>query len=255
MTKNRTLHLTYLRCELRHRWGQALCTAAGLAVGVGLVIIVSAASCGAQNAQSSVLSGLEHEATSSAAVSAIAGAAATTTGLAADLGTWVAVAALTASFALAALLTLASVTRRVREFGTLKALGWQARRITAQVLAETVTVGIAGTLAGVVLGWAGAALVAVLGPTLTVSVTEPPVSLPLPGDTAGNHAPPGHDGPVAVPGHDGPVAVPVHFSAPISPGIVALAVALGLLGALLAGALGAWRAGRLSPATALTRTG
>ena len=246
MTKNRTLHLTYLRCELRHRWGQALCTAAGLAVGVGLVIIVSAASCGAQNAQSSVLSGLEHEATSSAAVSAIAGAAATTTGLAADLGTWVAVAALTASFALAALLTLASVTRRVREFGTLKALGWQARRITAQVLAETVTVGIAGTLAGVVLGWAGAALVAVLGPTLTVSVTEPPVSLPLPGDTAGNHAPPGHDG---------PVAVPVHFSAPISPGIVALAVALGLLGALLAGALGAWRAGRLSPAYALTRTG
>jgi hypothetical protein len=37
--------------------------AAGLAVGVGLVITVSAASAGARNAQSSVLSGLEHEAT------------------------------------------------------------------------------------------------------------------------------------------------------------------------------------------------
>ena len=47
-------------------------------------------------------------------------------------------------------LTLASVARRVREFGSLKALGWQDRRITVQVLAEIVTVGIAGTLAGVV---------------------------------------------------------------------------------------------------------
>jgi putative ABC transport system permease protein len=253
MTGEGTLHLTYLRCELRRRWGQALCTAAGLAVGVGLVIIVSAASAGARNAQSSVLSGLEHQATSNAAASAIDGAVATTTGLAADLGTWVAAAALAASFALAALLTLASVTRRVREFGTLKALGWPARRITVQVLAETVTVGIAGTLAGIVLGCAGTALVAVLGPTLTVSVAEPPGSIPPtgsippPGGTAGgSHAPPGNEG---------PLAVAVHFSAPISLGIVALAVGLGILGALLAGALGAWRAARLSPAAALTRTG
>lgn len=132
--------------------------------------------------------------------------------------TWAA-AALAASFALAVLLTLASVARRVREFGTLKALGWQARRITAQVLAESVTVGIAGTLAGVVLGCAGTAL----GPALTVSVTEPPASIPPPSNTAwGSHAPLGDDG---------PVAVPVHFRAPISPGIVALAVALGILGA------------------------
>jgi putative ABC transport system permease protein len=242
MTGDRALCLTYLRYELRHRWGQALCTAAGLAIGVGLVITVSAAAAGVKNAQSSVLSGLEHAATSSAAASAIGGAAATATGLAAHLGTWVAAAALAASFALAALLTLASVTRRVREFGTLKALGWQARRITAQVLAETVTVGIAGTLAGVALGYVGTAVVSALGATLTVSVTEPP-GIPPGGPAAGSHAPPGSDGPV-----------PVHFSAPISPGIVALAAALGILGALLAGALGAWRAARLSPAAALTNT-
>jgi putative ABC transport system permease protein len=243
VNRDRALQLTYLRCELRHRWGQALCTAAGLAVGVALVIIVSAASAGARNAQSSVLSRLEHDATASSAASAIGGAAATATGLAAHLGTWVGAAALAASFALAALLTLASVARRVREFGTLKALGWQARRITAQVLAETVTVGIAGTLAGLVLGCAGTALVSTLAPALTVSVTQPPASLPPPG---GSHAPPGNDG---------PVTIPVHFSAPVSPGLVALAVALGILGALLAGTLGAWRAARLSPATALAKTG
>jgi putative ABC transport system permease protein len=240
-TEDRTLRLTYLRHELRHRWWQALATAAGLAVGVALVITVSAAASGTRAAQAQALDSLDHAASSSAAASEIGGAVATASGLAADLGTRVAVAAPTASFAVAALLTLASVTRRVREFGTLKALGWPTRMVTGQVLTETATVGIAGTLAGVAFGYAGAALVSALGPTLTVNVTA------LPGVAPSPSAMPG------APGHDGPV--PVHFSAPISVGIVALAVALGILGTLLAGTLGAWRAARLSPATALSQIG
>jgi putative ABC transport system permease protein len=240
-TAERTLRLTYLGHELRHRWWQALATAAGLAIGVALVIIVSAAAAGTKAAQARALDSLDHAASSSAAASEIGGAVATASGLAADLGTWVAVATLTASFAVAVLLTLASVTRRVREFGTLKALGWPARMITAQVLAETATVGMAGTLAGLAFGYAGTALVAALGPTLTVSVTALPAVSPSAKATPG------------APGPDGPVAV--HFSAPISPGIVAVAIALGILGTLLAGALGAWRAARLSPATALSQIG
>lgn len=238
VTGDRTLRLSYLRCELRHRWWQALATTGGLAVGVALVITVSAATSGTRAAQAHVLDSLDHAASSSAAASEIGGAVATASGLAADLGIWVAVAALAASFAVAALLTLASVTRRVREFGTLKALGWPARMITVQVLTETATVGIAGTLAGVALGFAGTAVVSALGSTLTVDVTA------LPSFGASPKATPG------ALGHDG--AVPVHFSAPVSPGIVALAVALGILGTLLAGSLGAWRAARLSPATALS---
>lgn len=155
VTENRALRLTYIRCELRHRWSQALATAAGLAVGVALVITVSAAASGTRAAQARVLGSLDHAASSNAAASTIGGAVATASGLAADLGTWVAAAALIASFAIATLLALASVTRRVREFGTLKALGWPAREITAQVLTETAVVGIAGTLAGVALGFAG----------------------------------------------------------------------------------------------------
>ena len=90
-----------------------------------------------------------------------------------------------------------------------RALGWQARRITAQVLAEAVTVGIAGTLAGVALGCAGTALVAVLGPTLTVSVLEPLSSIALPNRTAGgSHAPLGNDGLVAVPSTSAPRSRP-----------------------------------------------
>ena len=241
VTEDRTLRLTYLRYELRHRWWQALATAAGLAVGVALVITVSAAASGTRAAQAHVLDSLDHAAASTAAGSEVGGAVATASGLAADLGTWVAVAALIASFSIASLLTLASVARRVREFGTLKALGWPTRQITTQVLTETAAVGVAGTLAGVALGFAGAALVSALGPTLTVDVTALPSVAPSPKATPG---PPGHDG-----------SVPVHFSAPISPGIIALAVALGILGTLLAGALGAWRAGRLSPAIALSRVG
>jgi len=239
LTEDRALCLTYLRHELRHRWWQALATAAGLAVGVALVITVSAAAAGTRAAQSRVLDSLDHAASSSSAAATVAGAVTTASGLAADLGSWVAAAALTASFVTAALLTLASVTRRVREFGTLKALGWPARRITAQVLTETAVTGIAGTLAGVVLGFAGTAAVCALGPTLIVDVT-------------GFAGVPSPDGPPkALAG--GPVTV--HFSAPISPAIVALAVGLGLLGTLLAGALGAWRAARLSPASALSRVG
>jgi putative ABC transport system permease protein len=240
-TEDRTLRLTYLRHELGHRRWQAIATAAGLAAGVALVITVSAAASGTRAAQALALGSLDHAASSSTAASEVGGAVATASGLAADLGTWVAVAALTASFAIAALLTLASVARRVREFGTLKALGWTARMITVQVLTETAAVGVAGTLAGVAFGCAGAALLSALGPTLTVSVSALPAVPPSP------KAMPG------APGPDGPV--PVHFSAPISPGIVALAVALGILGTLLAGALGAWRAARLSPATALSQIG
>jgi putative ABC transport system permease protein len=189
------------------------------------------------SAQARVLDSLDHAASSNAAASTIGGAVATASGLAADLGTWVAAAALIASFAVATLLTLASVTRRVREFGTLKALGWPAREITAQVRTETATVGIVGTLAGVALGFAGTAL----GPTLTIDVTALPTFGPAPKAAPGAL------------GHDGSVAV--HFSAQISPGIIALAVGLGVLGTLLAGSTGAWRAARLSPATALTRVG
>jgi putative ABC transport system permease protein len=238
ITEDRTLRLTYLRHELRHRWWQALATAAGLAVGVALVIVVSAAASGTEAAQSRVLDSLDHAASSNAAAATVAGAVATASGLAAHLGTWVAVAALTASFTITALLTLASVARRVREFGTLKALGWPAHRITAQVLFETAVTGIAGTLTGVALGYAGTALVSALGPTLIVNVTGFTGAVPSP------NSPPKSLDP-------GPVAV--HFSAPISPGIVALAVGLGVLGTVLAGALGAWRAARLSPAAALSQ--
>ena len=52
------LFFTYLRLELRHRLRQAVFIAAGLAVGIALVITVSAVAAGTSDAQAGVLHGL-----------------------------------------------------------------------------------------------------------------------------------------------------------------------------------------------------
>ncbi len=63
----------------------------------------------------------------------VTGSLSNASSLANNLGKWLAIAVLIAAFLLASLLTMAAVSRRVREFGTLKALGWTSRRIVGQV--------------------------------------------------------------------------------------------------------------------------
>jgi putative ABC transport system permease protein len=155
--------------------------------------------------------------------------------LAGELGRWLAVLVLIAAFAVAGLLTMAAVTRRVREFGTLKAIGWRTRRIVAQVLGESLVIGLAGAVAGIGLGFAGAAIIAAVAPKLSATVPQ---------NNAGNFPGPG-------PSTSHPVLVPLHPS--VSAGLIALAVLLAVGGALLAGAIGSWRIARLRPADALSR--
>jgi putative ABC transport system permease protein len=199
--------------------------------------------------------------TSATLANEIRGSLGTTATLASDLGRWIAAAALAAAFALAALLTVASVSRRVREFGTLKALGWRAPRITAQVLGESAVTGVAGALAGVALGFGGSALISTLARNLTASVAAAPGRIEPKGFVQGSclNAAKCGGGPATFhqsltePGTYS--SLPVHFNAPVSPDVVLLAVALGLAGALLAGAAGSWRAARMRPAEALVRVG
>ena len=94
--------------------------------------------------------------TSSDLASEVTGSLSNASSLANNLGKWLALAVLIAAFLLASLLTLAAVSRRVREFGTLKALGWKSRRIVGQVMGESVTLGLIGGAIGVALGLAGA---------------------------------------------------------------------------------------------------
>ncbi len=162
--------------------------------------------------------------------------------LASDLGRWLAVLVLIAAFAVACMLTLAAVTRRAREFGTLKALGWRTRRIVAQVLGESVTMGVAGAAAGVGLGFAGAAIITAIAPKLSATVPRPSGASPYAAGPSGELDP-------ATASHV--VAVPLH--SPVTAGVIVLAVLLAVAGGLLAGAFGSWRIARLRPADALAQ--
>ena len=182
--------------------------------------------------------------TSSDLASQVSGSLSSASSLADRLGRWLAVAALVAAFAVASLLSVSAVSRRVREFGTLKALGWKSRRIVGQVLGESVVTGLAGGVIGVALGIAGARLITGLSPDLKATMGS---SVPLPPG-----APAGAGGMMEALG-GAAQTVTVRLAAPISLNLVLLAVGLALAGGLLAGAFGGWHAARLRPADALRR--
>ena len=102
----------------------------------------------------------------------LTGSVSSASSLANNLGRWLAIAVLAAAFLLASLLTMSAVSRRVREFGTLKALGWRSRRVIGQVVGEAVVIGIIGGVVGVGLGFLGATLVGHLSKPLTASVGQ-----------------------------------------------------------------------------------
>src|SRR5581483_6222398 len=87
------------------------------------------------------------------------------------LGVALAALAAVAAFLLAALLTLSSVGKRVRELGTLKALGWTQARVVRQVVGESLAVGVAGGIAGLVLGVVASLLIGEFAPKLTATST------------------------------------------------------------------------------------
>jgi ABC-type lipoprotein release transport system permease subunit len=214
-------------------------------------IYVSAASAADISAVSSEISRALPTATvttSSDLASEVTGSLSSASSLANNLGKWLAVAVLAAAFGLASLLTVAAVSRRVREFGTLKALGWRNRWILSQIMGEALAIGLIGGAAGVALGFGGAALVQALAPPLTA--TTPTASGPAgPGGAAG----PGGGGGFARAAASTAHTVSVHLTAPVTIGAVLLAVALAIAGGLVAGSFGGWRAVRLRPASALTR--
>lgn len=184
--------------------------------------------------------------TSSSLAGAVTGSIASAATLADDLGRWLAIAVLTAAFAVASLLTIGAVGRRVREFGTLKALGWRDRRIVGQVLGESLVTGVAGAVLGTAVGLAGIAVVNAIAPALSATVGANPggpvpqnVSLNGGGKTTSTPANYYH-------------TVAVHLTAPVTITVIVLAVVLALAGGLLAGSLGSWRAARLHPAAALS---
>jgi ABC-type antimicrobial peptide transport system permease subunit len=158
--------------------------------------------------------------------------------LANKLGTALAIVALAASILIAMLLTLSSVAKRTKELGTLKAIGWPQSKVVRQVSGESLVQGALGGVVGAVLGIGAAARVSALGLTLKASVAS-----------AG-----GGGGPFGGAFGQGQVVsgtTDVVLKAPVSFGLVVLAIALSIVAGLLAGSVGGLRAARLRPAEAL----
>ncbi|MGH3272706.1 MAG: ABC transporter permease [Streptosporangiaceae bacterium] len=205
---------------------------------------------------------------SSSLASQLTGSIANAGSLASNLGRWLAIAVLAMAFLLASLLTSAAVARRVREFGTLKALGWRSRRIVGQVLGEAVVIGIAGGILGVGLGYLGSSLISHFSSTLTASL-GPVTGSATPGGArtftgggggfggaggfGGGRGGGGFGGRFSRLAGNATHTVTVHLTAPVTISVVIVAVALAIAGGLIAGGFGGWQAARLRPAAALAR--
>ncbi|MET8742073.1 ABC transporter permease [Streptomyces sp. NPDC004728] len=174
----------------------------------------------------------------------VSGSLSTASDLASGVGKWLSIVVLAAAFLVAGLLTSSAVSRRVREFGTLKALGWKSGRVTRQVVGEALVNGLLGGVLGIGIGLAGAYLVTAISPTLTAQL----------GSSGGGM---GGGRFMGGPGGPGRAAasktLDIALTAPVSLSVILIAVVLAVAGGLIAGGFGGWRASRLRPADALRR--
>ncbi|MFE0547307.1 ABC transporter permease [Streptomyces sp. NPDC058891] len=189
--------------------------------------------------------------TSSDLASTVSGSLSTASSLATSVGKWLSIAVLVAAFLVAGLLTSSAVSRRVREFGTLKALGWKSGRVTRQVVGEAVVNGLVGGVLGIALGLAGAYVVSAISPTLQAQLGGGGGGGGAFGGGGGGGGGAGGFG--GGPGRQTAKTLEVALTAPVSATTIVLAVALAVAGGLIAGAFGGWRASRLRPADALRR--
>lgn len=174
--------------------------------------------------------------------STVSGSLASASSLITNLGTWLSIIVLVVAVALAVLFTISGISRRTRELGTLKAIGWSNARVVGQVAGESVVQALIGGVIGVALGLIGALIINIIAPTVSASA----------GATAGRG--PGGGGRGGGSGFGGQLAqttTEIALHAPLSLWIVGLALVLAVLGGLIAGVFGGWRAARLSPAEAL----
>ena len=151
-----------------------------------------------------------------------------------SLGLALSIVAAVAAFLLAALLALSSVGKRVRELGTLKALGWTQRKVVRQIAGESLATGRARRCPGRrARHRRRRSSIGAFGPTLTASSTTGAGSL------------------FGVEQAARTTSEAVSLSAPVGITILLAGFGLAVVGGLLAGAAGAFRAARLRPADAL----
>lgn len=176
----------------------------------------------------------------------VSGSLSSATSLITSLGTWLSLIVLAVALVLAVLFTISGVSRRTREFGTLKAIGWSNGRIVGQVAGESMIQGLIGGAVGLAIGLAGIWAINIISPT----ISSAPSGF---GQNGGQGGPAGGGGfggaALAQASSD------ITLGAPLTVWVIVAAVGLAIAGGLVAGAFGGWRAARLSPAEALRSVG
>lgn len=180
--------------------------------------------------------------------SSVSGSLSSASDLVSNLGLWLSLIVLAAAFLIAILFTISGVTRRTREFGTLKAIGWSNGRIVGQVAGESLVQGLIGGVLGIAIGLIGVLVINIIAPTLTAGTASAEAGrfAAAAGGTGGGPAAGGFGQAVQA-----AATSDIVLTAPITLTVMLLAVGLAVLGGLLAGVIGGWRAARLRPAEAL----
>ncbi len=171
----------------------------------------------------------------------ISGSLVDASNLAKSLGLALSIIVIAMAIMLAALLTLSSVAKRVREIGTLRALGWTRKLVIRQIAGESLVQGVAGGVIGVAIGIGAAAVINSLNLSLSASSKVGGTN------TVGGFRRAFEAAQTTTPTTTSQVAL----HAPLVGTIILIGFALAVLGGLLAGAAGAFRAAQLRPADAL----
>jgi ABC-type antimicrobial peptide transport system permease subunit len=173
----------------------------------------------------------------------VKGSLATAKKLTNRFGGALAVVVLLAAFLITILLTLGSVAKRVREIGTLRAVGWSRRRVVGQLVLESLGIASVGALIGIGLGATMAAAITHFAPSMDAHST-----LAAGGASLTKLAGVVHHSEVAS-------SVHVRIVATVSALSLLAGTALALFGGLIAGVVGGWRAACLTPSVALRDIG
>ena len=165
------------------------------------------------------------------------------------MGTFLVLVLLLAAVIITTILTLNAVNKRTREFGTLKSIGWSNPRLIRQVMAESLSTGLIGAVAGAAI--AGIGLLVAKAMPLTMKVSGAAAG----GGAAGGAFPGAPGGTGGPPGLTRSATTAASQTISVLPSIsistVLIAAAIGAATALIAGGLGALKTSKLSPVEAL----
>lgn len=172
------------------------------------------------------------------------------------MGAFLVLVLLLAAIIITTILTLNAVNKRTREFGTLKSIGWSNPRLIRQVMAESLSIGAIGAVAGAAIGAAGMLVAKAMPLTMKVSGASTGGG-GFPGGGAPSGAPSG-GGPVMMGGPPGATSSAASAATQtisvvpqISVSTILIAAAIGMATALIAGGLGSLKTSKLSPVEAL----